>query len=190
MVRALSILLLLGASFTAMARNELWTERRGLITASGAITPGFMVQQPYTNIYVSGQIAWYAEERISFRGQASWFVDSQQSPALLKRNDQVSAGMFYHFGKDRLDLNVGFEPGISFAQMAPILDVVPRPVAVVPTAALGAGLTYFVWDHFHFFAGVRYLRSALHGTPSGTIRLNELMVSGGLGFQINARGRR
>jgi hypothetical protein len=190
MVRVAILSICLGSAISATGQNELWTERRGLIMASGAIDPGFMLHQPFTNIYVTGQLAWFAEERISFRGQGSWFVDSQQTPALLKRNDQLSAGVFYHFGKDRVDLNVGVEPGISFTQLTAAPEVSPRPVAVVPTVAIGGGLTFFVWDHFHFFAGLRYLRSALHGTTTGTIRLDELMVNGGLGFQIKPGRKR
>jgi hypothetical protein len=182
--------ILLGTSSIAHAQEELWTQRRGLITATGTITPGFLLQQPITNIYLSGHLEWFAEERISFRGRGSWFVDSQQDPALLRRNDQVSAGAYYHFGKDRLDIHAGLEPGISFAQLNAIPETTLRPVTVVPTVSLGGGVTFFIWDHFHFFAGMRYLRSALHGTPSGTLRLDELQISGGLGFQLKTGKRK
>lgn len=185
MVRALVFATyFLGHVCGVLAQQDPWTERRGLLTAAGAIAPGFLLHHPVTNIYLSGHLEYFAEDRISFRGRTAWYVDSQQNPALLSRNDQFSAGGFYHFGRGRTDLHLGLEPGIAFVQMATDADVASRPVTVVPTVALGGGITYFVWDHFHFFAGVRYMRSALHGTTSGTLRLDELTLSGGLGFQI------
>jgi len=191
MVRACLIAAsLLGTCTLAHAQEELWTERRGLLAATGTISPGYLLHHPFTNIYLSGHVEWFAEERISFRGRAAWYVDSQQEPALLVRNDQVSAGGFYHFGRDRLDLHLGLEPGLSFVQEHAVDQPSPRAVSVVPTTALGAGLTYFVWDHFHFFAAVRYLRSALHGTPLGTLRLDEIQVSGGLGFHLKTNARK
>ncbi len=154
--------------------------RKGLLLGSGGISPGFMMQRPLTNIYVSGHLEYFLEEAVSFRGRGAWYVDAQQEPALLRENSQISFGPWLHTGKGRLDLHAGLEPGISFTSL---VDARGR-VHVLPTIDVGAGVTWYVWDYFHFFAQLRYHRARYPGLPDGALPLDELVVAGGLGFQF------
>ena len=185
MVRYTLCLAILLQAAPASAQDSL--PRKGLLLGAGAIAPGFMLQHDITNIHVVGRLEYYLEERISVRGRGSWYVDAQQDMPLLARNDQLSFGAYYHTGTGRLDLHAGVEPGISFTRPdLPVIGLVELPLRVLPTAALSAGLTWFVWDHFHFFLDVRQHWASYQGMPGGPLRLHELVVSGGLGFHLRA----
>lgn len=180
--RPLVLLLVIALHVVPVAGQDVGP-RQGLLLGSGAISPGFMVQQPVTNIYVSGQLAYFLEEAVSIQGRGAWYADAQQEPALLRENSQLSFGPWFHTGSGRLDLHAGLEPGISFTSL---VDARAR-VRVLPTIHVGAGATWYVWDHFHFFAQVRYHRARYPGLPDGALPLDELVVAGGLGFQLRVR---
>lgn len=179
---SLGLLLFIGLHAVPVSAQEDGP-RKGLLLGSGAISPGFMVQRPMTNIYVSGHLEYFLEEAVSIRGRGAWYVDAQQEPALLRENSQLSFGPWFHTGKGRLDLHAGLEPGISFTS----LTDAQRPLRVLPTLDAGAGVTWYVWDHFHFFAQVRYHRARYPGLPEGELPLDEVVVAGGLGFQFRVK---
>lgn len=169
----------------------------GLLRASGSISPGFLLDQGSTNIYLGGKLEYFTEDRVSFRGEGFWYMGSQQKPALLEQNSQIAFGPFLHSVHGRLDLSAGVEAGISLAHptnrwvhilKAPDLPYTdPAPLRVVPQASLCASLSYAVWDYFHFFVDARYVHARYNGAPSRSIPLDELMLSAGLGWQLRVR---
>jgi hypothetical protein len=58
---------------------------------------------------------------------------------------------------------------------------------VAPSFAMKSGVSYYVWKYFHFFADLTYVNSTLRGTSFGSHRMDELVFSAGLGFQINVK---
>jgi hypothetical protein len=188
MVRHLLIGVAMVAASAAMAQDTAYYRGAGLLRASGAISPGFMLDAPVTNIYVNGKLEYFLEDRISFRGEGFWYVDSQQDPALMDQNSQITFGPFYHHGQGRADLALGFEAGLSLAKPAS-LEGWPQadPLRVVPSIALCAGFTYTIWDYFHFFVDARYVHARYTGSSAGTIPLDEVILSGGLGWQLRLR---
>jgi hypothetical protein len=60
-----------------------------------------------------------------------------------------------------------------------------RQFYVAPSFALKVGADYYVWDYFHFFANLTYVNSNIRGTQTGIHKMDELLFSAGLGFQIN-----
>jgi hypothetical protein len=131
--------------------------RSGLLLGSASIAPGFMLHRQATNIYLCGHLEYYLEERISVRGRVARYMDAQGPMPALDRNDQLAFGPRYHFGRERLDLHIGVETGLSLTRpFAAAAEPLQEPLRALPTFALGAGLTWFVWDHFHFFADMRY----------------------------------
>lgn len=161
----------------------------GLLRGSAAISPGFLLNAPVTNIYVNGKVEYFVEERISFRGEGFWYVDSQQDDSPIARNSQLAFGPFYHWVHGRLDLALGMEAGISLAQPAiPVIATYdPDLLRVLPNVAACAGLTFAVWDYFHFFLDARYVHARYTGSNAGTIPLDEVIVSGGLGWQLRLK---
>jgi hypothetical protein len=49
------------------------------------------------------------------------------------------------------------------------------------------GISYYIWKYFHFFADVSYLKSTLRGASFGSQRMDEIVFSSGLGFQIQTK---
>jgi len=188
MVKPLFTTIVLLATSLAMAQDATPYRGDGLLRASAAISPGFMLDAPVTNIYVNGKLEYFPEERVSLRGEAFWYIDSQQHPAPLASNSQVAFGPFYHFGNATADLALGFEAGLSLVKPVVLeAQAVPDPLRAIPSMALCAGFTYTFWDYFHFFADARYVHARYTGASTGTIPLDEVVLSGGLGWQLRLR---
>lgn len=169
----------------------------GLLRASGSISPGFLLDPGTTNIYLGGKLEYFTGDRVSFRGEGLWYMGSQQNPALLEQNSQISFGPFLHVVDRRLDLSAGVEAGISLVHPAnvwpPVLEAPgsprpdPAPLRVVPQAGVCASLSYAVWDYFHFFVDARYVHARYNGTPNGSIPLDETVLGAGLGWQLRLK---
>lgn len=194
MVKPLVLLGALATSSMVRAQEAVPYTGAGLLRASAAISPGFLFDGGTTNIYLGGKLEYFPEDRISFRGDGFWYVNSQQKPAPPEANSQVSFGPFLHSIHGRLDLSAGVQAGVSFVKPAnePIVPMIalerpvtdPLPMRIVPTMALCGSLSYAVWDYFHFFVDLRLLRSRYEGGPQGTIKLDEAILSAGLGWQF------
>ncbi|HMN05216.1 MAG TPA: hypothetical protein PKD45_05775 [Flavobacteriales bacterium] len=188
MVRQMLIGAAMIAASAGAAQDTAYYRGAGLLRASGAISPGFMLDAPVTNIYVNGKLEYFVEDRISFRGEAFWYIDSQQATPLMEQNSQLAFGPFLHFGNGRADLATGFEAGLSLAKPAhPEGQPVTDPLRAIPSISLCAGLTYTIWDYFHFFVDARYVHARYTGAYTGTIRLDEVILGGGLGWQLRLR---
>ncbi len=184
--RCLGILLCTGVSLCSAQDGS--TLGPGLLRGSAAISPGFMVHEQANNFYLSGKLEYFIDARISFRGEGFLFRGDQHEPALLAQNSQLAFGPFYHFAKGRSDLAFGFEPGLSLVQPArPVaLDAI-EPLRVVPNVSLCAGYTFAVWEYFHFFLDARYVHASYPGAIGEPLPLDELIIGGGLGFQLNTK---
>lgn len=174
-----------GACSLAAAQGTGAFASRGLFTASASIGPGFMLQQPRTNIYVAGDWNYFLEDRISLSGYGAWFIDQQQDNARLVQNSQLSFGPVYHWSRGRADIGLGFMPGVSFARLrSPGSAEDPAPTKAIPHVSLSGKATYYVWRYLHFFANVRYVHARFSGDPGGSYPLDEIIVTGGLGWQV------
>ncbi|HQV39953.1 MAG: hypothetical protein IPO60_01795 [Flavobacteriales bacterium] len=179
--------ILVSSALSVRAQESDPSNTAGLVRISAAVSPGFQLNAPSTNIYLNGRLEYFPESRISFLGEVYWYRGNQQRTALMARNDQVVVGPFYHWVHGRLDLSLGMEAGISFAR--PERSEIPPPAGidplrVIPNVALCSGLTYTIWDHFHFFLDARLAHAEYTGAENGTIPLDEVTVGGGLGWHF------
>jgi hypothetical protein len=184
-VKFILFLLILGSGTQAQNDNSFST--KGLLKATTTISPGFMLNQQRTNIYLNGELEYFPEEKISIRGDGFWYLGSQQNPDLLKQNSSVYWGALYHFRKNRADYFIGFQPGLSLTQ--PVVDekyyYSDYGIQVCPQMSVLAGFTYYVGRYFNFFANTRYVKSAYRNNRY--IGLDELRISAGLGFNIHLK---
>ena len=179
--------MLVCATLPGLAQDSEPFVAAGLLRVSAAISPGVLLNAPGTNIYLNGRLEYFPEDRISFRGEVFWYRGSQERTGSLTRNDQVAVGPFYHWLNDRLDLALGMEAGVSLAQPAQLElenGASTDPLRVIPNVALCGGLTYTVWDHFHFFLDARLVHARYTGAVGGSIPLDEVIMGGGLGWQF------
>lgn len=179
-------MLLLCALLVGEARPQDAGHRAGLLLGTASIAPGLMPQQGQRTSYVVGMLAYHPEERISFMGRGAWYIGAEGDDGpLLQDHHQLTAGPRYHWGTSQLDLHTGPEAGISITRLtATNVDDAPKPLRVLPVIAWNAGLTFYVWDHFHFFLDLRYQHARYEGAAQGAIPLGELTLAGGLGFHL------
>lgn len=159
--------------------------RKGLLRGHLSISPGLMLNSDLTNIYLNGGCEYLLGDRISFAGNAYWFINSQQKGKWLKNNSSVMWGFRYHFPvlKKKLDTYIGFEPGVGFVQ-ASAGDAVST---LKPTPLLSgtAGIAFHVWKIFNFFAEARYVYGEHSTAWNETYKLDEIRISAGLGWNLN-----
>ncbi|MFZ1686960.1 MAG: hypothetical protein WAU70_06050 [Flavobacteriales bacterium] len=175
----------MSVGLVASAQQQEPFATRGLFSASASIGPGFMVDHPLTNIYITGDADFFLEDHISLHGSASWFVGAQQDSTFLKENSRLSFGPVYHWMKGGLDLGLGFMPGVSLTQLEPAGEDGPAaPLKLLPNISLSGSATYYVWKYMHFFANVRYVHAQYAAAPMEPLSLDEFVVTAGLGWQF------
>ena len=190
MVRAKLILISIVMAFLTKlsAQDNAPFVRKGLLKATATISPSFMLNRHINNIYVSGELEYFLENKISVRGDVFLYRDSQQNIPFLKQNSMIFFGALYHFSKNKHDLFIGIQPAAILSQPN-MLDtsLVNYPVKINPGISVIAGYTFYVWDYCNFFLNARYVNTKYVGTSNGAIQLDEIIISAGLGFQLHTR---
>jgi hypothetical protein len=169
--------------------EELNYFRPGLLKASATISPGRMLKNKANSIYISGFLEYVLDSKYSLRGDVFQFVDATYSNgSLLEPNfmNRLYFGTFRHFGKKNLKFYTGAQAGMTFLQYY-YSYTQGNKFSIEPSFALKTGTTFYVWNYFHFFADVTYVNSTARGLMFGSHRMDELIFSAGLGFQINTR---
>lgn len=159
----------------------------GLIKASATIAPGRMLQNKANSINLSGFLECVIDKNYSFRGDIFQFIDADYSSKTLIEpafQNRLFFGACRHFGKNNLKFNIGVQMGTTITTYNQSWFTGNR-THVAPSYALKSGVTYYVWKYFHFFADLTYINSTLRGTSFGSHRMDELIFSAGLGFQVN-----
>lgn len=176
------------ALLSVLASARAQDGRAGLLLGAGSIAPGYIPAQELSTSYLIGTLSYYMEDRISIQGRGAWYQPSDEAATVLNQHHSLSVGPLYHWGKERLDIHTGPEVGTTFTRLAgggP--SDAALPMRVLPLMAWNGGITYFVWDHFHFFLDLRYQYARYVGSPTGTVGLGEMTFAGGLGFHLNTR---
>jgi outer membrane protein W len=203
MVTRISLLLLLVAT-TAFGqrkpRPELTGEdivRKGLLRAQGTISPGWTIGDGNTNMYLQGDMEYMLQNKVSLKGDVSYFIGSVGSK-LLKHNHSLFFGAQYHMPYKRFDPYIGLHPGVSVIQMrnpnlgTPEIDVAVAEsnLKVSPAVSVSTGFNFYVWRYIHFMANLKYVH-AIHATEWGTnYGLDEIRISFGLGWNVNLLKRK
>jgi len=163
--------------------------RLGLLKVSATISPGVMLQNKANSIYISGFLEYALDSKHSLRADVFQFVDATYADgSLLEPNfmNRLYFGAFRHFGKKNLKFYTGAQAGMTFMQYYHSFNQ-GKKFSVAPSFSLKAGTTFYVWKYFHFFAELTYINSTTRGLVFGSQKMDELIFSAGLGFQINTR---
>jgi hypothetical protein len=179
--------LLLMASLSFAQQNRDFTSGRPL-KLNLALNQGFMLQHKNTNLYVSGNLEYFPEKNISIRGDCFWYIDSRQKNPVLNRNAMILFGGLLHLPKGRNDFYAGLQPGLSYTKPNdPLQEGNNMSWRLMPVLSISAGYTLFFAKYCNFFLAANYNISRYRGGNAGSIKLDEIMISGGLGFQINTK---
>lgn len=168
----------------------------GLLEASATFSPGTMLNRNSTNYYLSGYAEYHLDRRLSLRSDNFFLLTSPDEDPLIDEAFRSYFGVFYHFRGDEYsnwDKYIGFQPGITYMEKNPYHGGIfyiqePEPQrSLTPSFAFTVGTSFYVWKYFNFFANLTYVNSKLSGVPDGPFKTDELIISAGLGFQIQTR---
>ncbi len=177
------VMVLLG--FTVNAQKDIYV-RPGLISASATISPTMMLNRAESNYYVSGFLEGRLDDHLSFRGESHYFVDGNNDFNYFKSNFRTHFGIQYHLSKNNFDAHLGFLPGVALMEVNNDRDMFGnRTLRVVPSFGINLGVSYYVWKFFHFFGNVSYFNSSVRGLASPDAKSDEIMISAGLGYNVN-----
>jgi hypothetical protein len=163
---------------------------QGLLKASATISPGKMIQNGSSTINLSGFLEYFIDNKFSLRGDVYQFIDDQNStitsinPSFQNR---LFFGAFYNYGKGNIRWYNGFQMGLTTTNYLFNSITGDYKWSLAPSTSFKTGVSYYVWKYFHFFADVTYLNSTLRGASFGSQRMDEIIFSGGLGFQIQTK---
>ena len=183
-----SIFLLSGVALS----QEIYIQP-GLLKSTGTISPSTMLNRGVQNYYLSGFLEYYVDKKLSFRGDLMYFMDGKSKTGtdnlFFKEGFRTYFGVFYHTGKKNWDNYVGIEPGI--AVFKPLASIDPNArLQASPSFAVHIGSTYYIWKFFNFFVDVAYVNSTYRGLSFGSEKTDELILSAGLGFNLQTRKKK
>jgi hypothetical protein len=148
-----------------------------------------MLQNQANSINLSGFLEYVVDKNYSFRGDVIQFIDAGYSSKTLIEptfQNRLFFGAFRHFGQNNLKFYTGLQIGTTITTYNQSWFTGNR-THVSPSFAVKSGVSYYVWKYFHFFADLTYVNSTLRGTSFGSHKMDELIFSAGLGFQINVK---
>lgn len=157
---------------------------KGLFRATLTFATGYMPGNKLNNLYLTGNIEYYADDRVSLRGDGVYFFNSMNGDKTLKQNHSIYSGAAYHFAKKQFDPFVGLQAGLAYTQAGIIkVDGSECASAFNPLISPIAGFNYYAPKWFHLFINMRY-NVGKHLADDAIIPLNEVSFSFGLGFNI------
>ena len=164
--------------------------RKGLFAGKGTLAIGKPSAYEGTNMYISGNLQYYLEDNISFRGETWLFLGTDAEEEVFKQNSTLFTNFNYHFStKNNLDPYIGIGPGVSWTQlrepdnMEQINSISSYSGSASPVASITTGINYYAkW--VHLFIEAKYMQG-IHLSDLPAVSLNEIRIAFGFGFNIN-----
>ena len=170
------------------AAVEKYYVRPGLITSTATISPSIMLNRNQINYYVTGFWQIRFHKNLTFRGEGHYLTGGNKDIPYFRNNGRAHFGVEYHKSVKNFDSYIGFMPGFSILQLTDDRSLADEQMLrFVPTFSANIGVTYYVWKYFNFFANFTYLNTTVRGVTKTNNRADEIMLSAGLGFNINAK---
>ncbi|HXB10698.1 MAG TPA: hypothetical protein VNZ45_01830 [Bacteroidia bacterium] len=158
---------------------------RGILRGALNFAVGKMTSFNIANAYVTGNLEYYADSKISVRGDVYFFVNSLNNNKFLKQNSALYFGACYNFPThSNFDPIIGLQPGVAVSQLAATSNDISHPINVAPIASIVTGFNYYAENWFHIQVNARYTMGK-HLDDDGLFQLNEISFSFGLGFNID-----
>jgi hypothetical protein len=174
-------------AYSCVAQSDTAFIRKGLLRAAGTFAFGTMPENKLSNGYLTGNIEYYTDQKISIRGDVYYLLNSLNANGPLAKNDALYFGAFYHFNTNsHFDPLIGIQPGISYTQMN--IDGSPDVATICPLASVIVGFNFFAEKWFHIQINARYTIGE-HLTEVDETNISELSFNFGLGFNINTSHR-
>ena len=184
------VLFIILSSGMVSAQESIYV-RPGLITSTATISPSLMLNRKEVNYYVTGFWHVRIDKNLSFRGEGHYLTGGNRDIPYFRNNFRAHFGVQYHKSVKNFDSYIGFMPGFSILQLTDDRSIGDQQMTrFVPGFSANIGVSYYVWKYFNFFANVTYLNTTARGVTQTNNRADELMISAGIGFNINAKKER
>ena len=185
-----AIALFIASITVSVAQTDSGFVHKGILAAVGTVGVGEMPKNNISNVYVTGNIEYYAQKNVSIRGDGYFFVNSLEQGSPLKQNSSVYFGAFYHFPTHSgFDPLIGVQPGLAFARTSDTANGKADPGALSPIGSFVIGFNFFGEKWFHIQANIRYAIGQ-ESTEESQFNLSEISFNFGLGFNIDVLPRR
>lgn len=167
-----------------------------LLRADASIVKGYLLKENFQTVHVNGNLEYYADNKISIRGDANYMLGSSGLTADsigLNNNISVLLGAAYHFHtKGHFDPYFIFQPGIAYTTSYKQFDLstndarskIKYKAAMSPIATAGLGFNYYFQRFAHLFLETRYVYGQHLSNAPTPISLQELRITFGLGFNL------
>src|ERR1700722_3936774 len=98
LVVVISLFTICANSFAQIDTSAFYgTVHKGILAGVGTVGVGEMSHFNISNVYITGNLEYYAEKNISIRGDGYFFVNSLTQNSPLKQISSIYFGAFYHF---------------------------------------------------------------------------------------------
>ena len=181
MKKLLIVTLIAAGSLSASAQ----TSKSWRIKSALAFAPGLLTENTQT-IQLQGYLG-FLHEKIEWRGEAFYFLNSFGDRPRFTMNHQLFSGAFYHFSENAFQPYVGFQPGIALAQSSEYGSLNSETLeleykkAINPVGSVAAGFDLFGEKLFFLFVETRYIFGK-HKADTYPVYLDEWRFSFGLGW--------
>jgi hypothetical protein len=193
MVKKLFFFICLFPSVIQLSAKDDIFIHKGLFCLRGSLAYGHMTKLNANNIFLSGNIDYYFEDRISMRGDGYFFIDSYKGKQPFSTLHSLFAGPIFHVAPiGSFDPYVGLECGISIAKASsPCLgdpctnNMLPQEMktGLNPLISPVIGFNYFGTKWFHLTFDARYIAGTFSDNYNSA-PLHEIRLSFGLGFNL------
>lgn len=200
MTRKFILFILLGLPAFLFAQQESQQFiHKYLVRADGSIEPGVMFKSGMNNVYINGNLEYYLDNVVSFRGDANYLMGStgiSDDSIGLKDNHSILIGPVFHFHTNgHFDPYLVIQPGLAYTSSyrqyytgGKVDDDHKQKenynAVLSPIGTIGLGFNYYFQRFAHLFLETRYVHGNHLSDAPSPLSLDELRITFGLGFNV------
>lgn len=149
---------------------------------------GYFPKNKVSSVYLTGNVEYYTNNKISVRGDGYYFVNNLSESILSNefipnQNDGLFFGALYHFkSNSHFDPYLGLQPAIAISQSKNNMQI--SSITVNPLFSSVLGFNYYAKKYAHLFINARYVSGKHLSEASSPMSLNEIRFEFGLGFNL------
>lgn len=184
---ALFILVSVCGNIFSQEENKQYIHKN-LSRTTLTFSTGYFPKNKVSSVYLTGNVEYYTNNKISVRGDGYYFVNNLSESVLSSeyipnQNHGLFFGALYHFkNNSHFDPYLGLQPGIAISQSKNNFQT--SSVTANPLFSSVLGFNYYAKKYAHLFINARYV-SGKHLSDARTpMSLNEIRFEFGLGFNL------
>jgi hypothetical protein len=182
------LLIIISFSFSSPSIGQENVLKDWRLKSALAFSPGFLTENTKT-VNLHGYIGGVHNNKIEWRGDGFYFLNSFGKRPRFSINHQLYAGAFYHFLDKYFQPYVGFQPGVAFSKSSEfgVLNIdtgqLEYKTTINPVGSLIGGFDLYAQKWFFMFIEGRYIYGK-HKSNSYPVYLDEFRLSFGFGFTL------